>query len=131
MRRDPTDAEHGLWLLLRGKRLNGWKFKRQVPLGGYIVDFVCFEARLIVEADGSQHADNSHDVRRDEWLRAHGFTLLRFWNHDILTNPGGVLSAILDALTSARTAIEAARSLSPLPNPSPTGGEGLYGGNFG
>ena len=98
MRRAPTEAERVLWRLLRNKRLVGWKFKRQQPIGRYIADFVCFEARLIVEADGSQHLDNAHDARRDAWLRAQPFDILRFWNNDILARPESVLSAIVAAL---------------------------------
>ena len=71
-------------------------------------------ARLIVEADGSQHADSEHDARRDAWLKREGWRVIRFWNSDILTNEEGVLTAIFAALP-------------PLPNPSPTGGEGLFG----
>ncbi|OJW75372.1 MAG: hypothetical protein BGO57_12510 [Sphingomonadales bacterium 63-6] len=115
MRREPTDAERKLWQLLRGKRLQGLKFKRQQPLGRYIVDFVCFEARLIVEADGSQHAESQADCLRDEFLVGQGFRILRLWNSDILTNPEGVATAILAALEP------------PLLNPAPTRGKGLLG----
>lgn len=113
MRREPTEAEARLWSVLRGKRLGGLKFKRQEQLGDYIVDFVCFGARLIVEADGSQHSESADDAVRDEWLQAQGFRVLRFWNNDILENPEGVARVILDA------------ALPPLPNPSPARGEGL------
>jgi very-short-patch-repair endonuclease len=113
MRREPTDAEAKLWSILRGQRLSGLKFKRQEQLGDYIVDFVCFGSRLIVEADGSQHADSPGDAVRDDWLTAQGFRVLRFWNNDILGNPEGVARVILDA------------ALPPLPNPSPARGEGL------
>ena len=113
MRREPTEAEAKLWSMLRGQRLYGLKFKRQEQLGNYIVDFVCFEARLIVEADGGQHAESARDVVRDAWLTEQGFRVLRFWNSDILGNADGV----------ARLIMEAAQT--PLPNPSPTGGEGL------
>lgn len=101
--------------MLRGKRLAGWKFKRQEQLGDCIVDFVCFSARLIVEADGSQHAENRADQMRDAYLNGEGFRVLRFWNNDILTNTDGVGAAILAALET------------PLPNPSPARGEGLSG----
>ena len=113
MRREPTEAEAKLWSMLRGQRLGGLKFKRQEQLGDYIVDFVCFGARLIVEADGSQHAENSGDTVRDEWLKGQGFRVLRFWNNEILANPEGVARVILDAAQP------------PLPNPSPARGEGL------
>ena len=103
MRREPTDAERKLWSLLRAKRLGGFKFKRQEQIGNYIVDFVCFEARLIVEADGSQHVESQRDQSRDAWLMAQRFQILRFWNEDILANPQGVGTAILAALSSAST----------------------------
>lgn len=112
MRREPTEAEAKLWSMVRGSRLDGLKFKRQEQLGDYIVDFVCFGARLIVEADGGQHAEIDHDTIRDAWLKEQGFRVLRFWNNDILGNPDGVARIISDA---ARP---------PLPNPSPAGGEG-------
>jgi len=119
MRREPTDAERKLWSVLRGKRLQGWKFKRQQQLDHYIADFVCFSARLIVEADGSQHAENLADAARTSYLEAQGFRVLRFWNNDILTNPDGVAAAILAALET------------PLPNSSPARGEGLNGASHG
>jgi very-short-patch-repair endonuclease len=113
MRREPTESEAKLWSMLRGQRLGGLKFKRQEQLGDYIVDFVCFGERLIVEADGSQHAENAADAVRDAWLADQGFRVLRFWNNDVLGNPEGVALMILDAAQP------------PLPNPSPARGEGL------
>lgn len=98
MRSEPTDAERALWQLLRAKRFVGYKFKRQVPIDRYIVDFVCFANRLIVEADGSQHAENSYDAERDAYLAGQGFRVLRFWNNDILTKTEGVSEAIWTAL---------------------------------
>ena len=77
----------------------GAKFKRQEQIGDYIVDFVCFGSRLIIEADGSQHADNPKDLMRDDWLRAQGFRVLRFWNNDILLDTDAVAEAIHDAVT--------------------------------
>ena len=91
MRREPTDAEQKLWLLLRGRRFNDFKFRRQVRLGRYIADFVCLERRLIIEADGGQHADNAE---RDAWLVAQGFRVRRFWNTDILQRPDEVAETI-------------------------------------
>jgi len=125
MRRDPTEAEAALWRLLRAKRLAGWKFRQQQRLDQYIVDFVCFRARLIVEADGSQHIDSDYDAARDAYLRAQGFRLLRFYNNDILAQREAVLTSILDTLNSGETGIEPASPLTPLPNPSPARGEGL------
>jgi very-short-patch-repair endonuclease len=97
MRREPTDAERKLWHALRDRRLDGLKFRRQVPIGNYIVDFICIEAKLIVEADGGQHAENTYDGERDDWLKAQGFTVLRFWNSEILNNIEGVMETIADA----------------------------------
>src|SRR5947209_7414051 len=76
----------------------GHKFKRQVPVGPYIVDFACLGRKLVIEVDGGQHADNARDVRRDAYLRREGFRVLRFWNNDILQDTRGVLEVILDAL---------------------------------
>src|SRR5277367_4404848 len=84
MRGSPTDAELRLWRLLRDRRLNGLRFRRQVPVGPYIVDFLCIASRLVVEADGSQHAESDHDDVRDTYLRSQGWTVLRFWNCDVL-----------------------------------------------
>ena len=112
MRREPTEAERRLWQELRACRLGGFKFRRQEQIGDYLVDFVCYSARLIVEADGSQHADGA-DAVRDTWLEAQGFRMLRLWNNEILTNIAGCGAAILAALET------------PHPNPSPARGEGL------
>src|SRR5690606_36880806 len=83
LRRNMTDAERLLWKHLRAHRLNGHKFRRQHPIGPYIVDFVNLGANLIVEADGGQHNENALDVDRDAWLQSQGFKVLRFWNNDI------------------------------------------------
>jgi very-short-patch-repair endonuclease len=98
MRSEPTPAEHHMWQMLRAKRLAGYKFKRQLPIDGYIVDFACPARRLVVEADGGQHNDNANDRERDAHLTAQGFRVLRFWNNDIFENEEGVLTSILDAL---------------------------------
>jgi very-short-patch-repair endonuclease len=95
MRSAPTDAERRLWRLLRDRRLSGLKFRRQVPVGPYIVDFLCVAARLIVEADGSQHAENARDEVRDAYLTREGWKVLRFWNHDVLRNRESVLDTII------------------------------------
>lgn len=95
-----TDAERRLWSLLRDRRLDGHKFKRQYPLGPFILDFACIEHHLVVEADGGQHVDNVDDERRTAWLERQGWRVLRFWNNDILANPRGVAEAILQALTA-------------------------------
>jgi very-short-patch-repair endonuclease len=84
MRKEPTDAEARLWYHLRGGRLEGMRFRRQVPIGGFIVDFVCFDRRRIVELDGSQHAESAKDKIRDADLTARGFRVFRFWNDVVL-----------------------------------------------
>ncbi len=95
MRRAPTEAEAALWRILPGRRLSELKFRRQAPIRPYIVDFICFEHRLIVEADGSQHAESARDARRDVFLADQGFTVPRFWNHDILRNRRMIEETIL------------------------------------
>ena len=83
LRRNPTDAEKRLWSKLRHKQLSGHRFRRQVPIGPYIVDFACLGARLIVEVDGGQHANQiERDNARTAWLGGQGFRVLRFWNND-------------------------------------------------
>ena len=100
MRRIPTDAERKLWFLLRDRRLDGIKFRRQVPLGPDIVDFVCFERRLVIEVDGGQHVDSKADKVRDTRLEALGFSIVRYWNTDVLKNPEGVLTDLLTQLAA-------------------------------
>ncbi len=100
LRVDQTEAEARLWLKLRGRRLVDAKFRRQTPIGHYIVDFMCFEAKLIVELDGGQHAVNSvADDERTAWLEGQGFRVLRFWNNDVLDNIEGVVERILMGLS--------------------------------
>ncbi|WP_394692668.1 endonuclease domain-containing protein [Hyphobacterium sp.] len=99
LRREQTDAESKLWYLLRARRLAGYKFKRQFPIGPFIADFACLELKLIIEADGGQHADQiTYDEKRTEWLEANDWRVVRFWNHDILTNIEGVSETILAAV---------------------------------
>jgi very-short-patch-repair endonuclease len=98
LRVNSTDAERRLWSLLRERRLNGHKFRRQVPIGSYIADFACFESMLIVEADRGQHADNPYDQRRTNWLQSQGWCVVRFWNSEILRNPQGIAATILQKL---------------------------------
>jgi very-short-patch-repair endonuclease len=99
LRRDQTDAEQRLWGSLRDRRLNGWKFRRQQAVGRYFADFMCVDARLIVELDGSQHAESRHDydARRTEALEALEFRVLRIENNEVYRNLEGVLTAILGA----------------------------------
>jgi very-short-patch-repair endonuclease len=99
LRTAATDAEQALWFRLRSRRLNGYKFVRQAPIGSFIVDLVCRERRLVVEVDGGQHADNWRDVVRDKWFLNHNYRVLRFWNNDVLANMAGVLETIATALT--------------------------------
>jgi very-short-patch-repair endonuclease len=94
MRAAPTDSELRLWRLLRDRRLSGFKFRRQVPVGAYIVDFLCVGAKLIVEADGSQHAESLPDTIRDAYLESQGWKVLRFWNNEVVQNREGVLETI-------------------------------------
>jgi len=98
MRKEPTPAERILWRLLRGRQLDGIKFRRQVPIGDYIVDFACKSPQIVIECDGGQHADNAYDLERDAWLAATGFRVFRFWNGEVIDNPEGVLSLILQRL---------------------------------
>ncbi|UOO81700.1 endonuclease domain-containing protein [Uruburuella testudinis] len=99
MRREMTDAEQRLWHYLRAGRLNGYKFRRQQPMGRYIVDFVCVTPKLIVEADGGQHAEQAeYDEERSQYLHGLGFTVLRFWNDEILRQTDDVLAQILSVL---------------------------------
>jgi len=98
MRRDATDAEKKLWLLLRDRRLGAAKFRRQFPIGPYIGDFVCLRCKLVVEADGGQHVDSERDVVRDQWFASAGYKVVRYSNIDILRNPEGVLSDLIARL---------------------------------
>ena len=98
LRAGETEAEYRLWGELRGRHLNGYKFVRQVPLGPYVADFVCRENGLIVEIDGSQHADSLTDIVRTKWLNRNGYSVLRFWNHEVLTERRAVLETILAVL---------------------------------
>ena len=95
MRHESTEAEDRLWQELRGRRLDQIKFRRQMPVGRFIADFVCAEARLIVEIDGSQHADSHRDRERDAELKARGFRVLRFWNDDVLKDLNAVCDTII------------------------------------
>lgn len=98
MRSAPTEAEHRLWQILRAKRLAGYKFKRQLVIDHYIADFACPRERLIIELDGSQHADSQRDLKRDTYLQSQGFRTLRIWNNELFNNEEGVLTSILHAL---------------------------------
>jgi very-short-patch-repair endonuclease len=97
MRREPTPAERKLWHALRDRRMQSLKFRRQAPVGPYVADFLCIAHRLVVEVDGSQHAESAKDEKRDAWLMREGYRVMRFWNHEILRNQEGVLATIADA----------------------------------
>ena len=110
MRKNPTDAERLLWQHIRNFKIKGVKFRRQEPIGRYIVDFVNYEERIVIELDGGQHAiDKENDQIRDNWLKAEGFKVLRFWNNEVFENLEGVLEVMRKEL------------LSPSPNPSHQG----------
>jgi very-short-patch-repair endonuclease len=95
MRRDPTDAERKLWSSLRNRQIANLKFRRQHPMGPFIVDFCCIEKKLVIELDGSQHSDDQqYDLRRTEALRELGYRVIRFWNVDVLKNIEGVVEQI-------------------------------------
>ena len=95
LRRGMTDCEYRLWYYLRARRFQDRKFRRQVPMGPYIVDFLCEEVRLIVELDGGQHAERvRHDAARSEWLKGQGYRVLRFWNNEVTENIEGVLETL-------------------------------------
>jgi very-short-patch-repair endonuclease len=118
LRQAPTDAELRLWYHLRAHRFLSLKFMRQRPIGPYVVDFVCYSHSLIIEVDGSQHSEDA-DRTRDEWLKAKGFRILRFWNNEVLTHTEAVLESI-------RLAVEL-HGPSP-PAPPPQAGEGRQKG---
>jgi very-short-patch-repair endonuclease len=99
LRRNMTDAEKHLWRLLRCRQLDGHKFRRQAPVGHYILDFVCYSAKLVIELDGGQHAEQAEeDARRTAWLASQGFRVLRFWNNEVFENSAGILEVVCRAL---------------------------------
>jgi very-short-patch-repair endonuclease len=104
LRRDTTDSERIIWNAVRAHRMHGASFRRQTPIGPYIVDFVCHEANLVIEIDGGQHFEPEHikrDARRDAFLSSKGYRVLRFNNHDVMSNRQGVLETIAAAVTLA------------------------------
>jgi very-short-patch-repair endonuclease len=103
MRREPTDGEAKMWRLLRDRRFAQFKFRRQVPFQNLILDFVCFEKRLAVEIDGSQHADSERDTTREALLLAEGFRIARYWNNDVLQRPTAVLEDVLAKLAESES----------------------------
>jgi very-short-patch-repair endonuclease len=116
LRRQPTDAESKLWYHLRRKQIDGHRFRRQSPVGPYVVDFLCVEAGLIVEVDGGQHSWRAEDdAKRTNWLESQGYRVVRFWNNEVSENIEGVLETIFQAALKT-----------PPPQPSPSEeGEGV------
>lgn len=113
LRKDMTDAERPVWFALRDRRFAGWKFRRQTPFDLYILDFVCLDAKLVIEIDGGQHDERAeYDARRTAHLERCGFKVLRFWNNEVLANLDGVLTVVeLHLLASGK----APSPLTPLP----------------
>ncbi len=104
LRNNPTDAERVLWNILRKRQVSGYRFRRQVPIGPYIVDFVCYENRLIIEVDGGQHMERAnYDAERTAWLKTEGFRVIRFWNNQILEETDAVREAIFMAVQRLST----------------------------
>jgi very-short-patch-repair endonuclease len=114
-----TDAEKKLWRHLRARQLDSRQFRKQVPIGSYVVDFCCLKAQLVVEVDGGQHdARSAQDEHRTRWLNDQGYRVIRFWNNEVLQNIDGVLQEIVRVLALPRL-----RELShPHPNPPPNRG---------
>jgi len=100
LRKNSTDTEKYLWKYLRGKQLEGFKFRRQHPFGRYIVDFINLERKIIIEVDGGQRLENKKDKLRNKWLKEQGYEVLRFWDNEVLTNIESVLEVIRGKLLS-------------------------------
>ena len=94
LRNNSTDTEKYLWKYLRGRQLEEFKFRRQHPIGKYIVDFINLERKIIIEVDGGQHSENKKDKLRDKWLEEKGYEVLRFWDNEVFTNIEGVIESI-------------------------------------
>jgi very-short-patch-repair endonuclease len=120
LRRQQTPAEQALWQQLRAKRFSNFKFRRQQPMGRYILDFVCFEQKLIIELDGGQHAEaREYDAQRDAWLQQQGFRVLRFWNNEWSEQSEAVMESIWQALQEKKG--NSRTDTPPLPGPLPRG----------
>ena len=118
LRKRMTDAERLLWRHLRNRELGGWKFKRQYPVGPFIVDFICVEKNVVIEVDGGQHAENEElDLQRSAYLNKMGYRVLRFWNNEVLQETEAVLTAMFAILANDK-------QNSPSPQPSPPIGGG-------
>jgi very-short-patch-repair endonuclease len=108
LRQGQTDAEHQLWMILRNRQIAGLKFRRQQVIGEYIVDFICFDAKLIIEVDGGQHNEKKNanrDEQRTQWLESRGYIVLRYWNNDVLENLEGVTAKIYEQFGKGGTLI--------------------------
>jgi very-short-patch-repair endonuclease len=115
LRVNQTEAEKRLWYRLRNRQIGGAKFRRQAPIGRYIVDFVCFELKLVIELDGGQHASpTKYDEGRTAWLKAREFKIIRFWNNEVIENMDGVWQRIEEEI-SGRASV--ARPPHPIPLP--------------
>lgn len=138
LRHEQTDCENLLWSRLRAHRLFGLKFRRQQPVGRYVVDFLCPERKLIVELDGGQHMDQAgHDAERDAWLIREGYVVLRYWNNEVMSNLEGVLEDVArcagvnfsppsdEATKQPTRQAKNACQVSAYPQPLPLKGEGL------
>ena len=141
LRRRQTNAEAKLWFALRNRQLDGWKFKRQAPIGPFVVDFLCAEAKVIIEVDGIQHLDRRaiQDARRTEHLEQAGYRVIRFWNSDVRDNLESVVGSIWRAIQEqqvpyrisrpvhrydASRALAVSTNKAPSHRPSPRRGEG-------
>jgi very-short-patch-repair endonuclease len=111
LRQADNDAEAAMWSELKGKRLGGYKFVRQFPIGPYFADFLCRQRHLVVEVDGSQHVDSKRDRVRDEYMRNAGYSMIRFWSGDVLRQRSAVADTILAALSGELTRDVAASDL--------------------
>ena len=121
LRNDATDVERHLWRWLRRRELSGFRFRRQVPIGPYVADFACLEAKVVVEVDGGQHLDRREtDQRRDREIRNRGFQVLRFWDNQVLRETQAVVEEIMRAVERHR----------PHPDLPPHAGEGTEGSDF-
>jgi very-short-patch-repair endonuclease len=116
-----------MWQILRGRRFSGFKFRRQVPFRNFILDFVCFEKGVVIEIDGSQHANSTGDKARDALLASEGFETLRYWNHDVLRSRRLIQEDIWNRLNTTKENPSPGASLRSAP-PSPTRGEGKRAG---
>lgn len=128
LRQEQTEAEYRLWYQLSRRELCGYKFVRQVPLGPYVVDFLCRSKRLIVEIDGEQHAESAADEVRTVYLNRHGYSVLRFWNHEVLRERDSVLDAILSVLDEQLPGAPYSLRFAPAPSPARYASRPLPGG---